>query len=116
MERLNGTEESVMMAAWALGETNIKGMLQQMNDEMPYTTLASLVKNMEKKGLFSSRLLGNTYLYKPLISEADYKKRFMGRVVRNYFDNSYKEVVNFFIEQKKLSAKELREILKMIEK
>ncbi len=40
----------------------------------------------------------------------------MGNVVKEYFDNSYKELVNFFVEQKKLSAKELKEIISMIEK
>ena len=40
----------------------------------------------------------------------------MGYVVKDYFDNSYKELVNFFVEQKKLSAEELREIIQMIEK
>jgi predicted transcriptional regulator len=40
----------------------------------------------------------------------------MGNVVKEYFDNSYKELVNFFVEKKKLSAKELKEILSMIEK
>ena len=82
---------------------------------IPYTTIASTIKNLEKKGYLSSRLVGNTYLYKPAVSEEDYKKRFMGNVVKEYFDNSYKELVNFFVEQKKLSAKELKEIIDLIE-
>lgn len=40
----------------------------------------------------------------------------MSGVVKSYFDNSYKELVNFFVEQKKLSPKELKEIIEMIEK
>ena len=40
----------------------------------------------------------------------------MGNVVREYFDNSYKELVNFFVEQKKLSAAELKDIIRLIEK
>jgi BlaI family penicillinase repressor len=39
----------------------------------------------------------------------------MGSVVKDYFSNSYKELVNFFVDQKKLSAQELKEIVKMIE-
>ena len=77
----------------------------------PYTTVASIIKNLEKKGYLSSRLVGNVYLYKPLISDVEYKKKFMGKVVKEYFDNSYKELVNFFVAQKKLSAKELKEII-----
>ncbi|MBS1565664.1 MAG: BlaI/MecI/CopY family transcriptional regulator, partial [Bacteroidetes bacterium] len=33
-----------------------------------------------------------------------------------HFDNSYKDLVAFFAEQKQISAKELKEILDMIEK
>jgi len=78
--------------------------------------LASIVKNLEKKGYINSRLVGNSYLYLPSITESEYKKKFMGTVVKEYFDNSYKELVNFFVEQKKLSAVELKEIIQLIEK
>jgi predicted transcriptional regulator len=54
-------------------------------------------------------------LYQPAVSEADYKKKFMSGVVQSYFANSYKELVNFFVEQKKLSAEELKEIIHLIE-
>jgi len=116
MEKLTAQEEQAMQAIWKTGEGNIKMFLENMDSpQPPYTTLASTVKNLEKKGLLQSRLVGNTYLYKPAISEEDYKKNFMSGVVKEYFDNSYKEVVNFFVEQKKLSKAELKEIIDMIE-
>jgi len=116
MEKLTHVEEETMQAVWRCGEGNIKAFMEHLDEEVPYTTVASTVKNLEKKGYLSSRLLGNAYLYEPLVSEAEYKKKFMGNVVKDYFDNSYKELVNFFVEQKKLSAKELKEIISMIEK
>ena len=116
MEKLTHVEEETMQAVWRTGEANIKAFMEKLDEAIPYTTVASIIKNLEKKNYLSSRLLGNTYLYKPLISEAEYKKRFMGNVVKEYFDNSYKELVNFFVEQKKLSASELKEIISMIEK
>jgi BlaI family penicillinase repressor len=115
MEKLTHAEEEAMQAVWRTGEGNIKSFMENMDAPSPYTTVASTIKNLEKKGYLHSRLVGNAYLYKPAVSEDDYKKRFMGNVVKEYFDNSYKELVNFFVEQKKLSAKELREIISMIE-
>jgi predicted transcriptional regulator len=115
MEKLTIQEEEAMQAVWRTGEGNIKSFMENMSEAPPYTTIASTVKNLEKKGYLISRLIGNTYLYKPAITEEEYKKRFMGTVVKEYFDNSYKELVNFFVEQKKLSAKELKEIISMIE-
>lgn len=116
MEKLTHVEEEVMQAIWRTGEANVKAFMENLDEPAPYTTVASIVKNLERKAYISSRLVGNAYLYKPEVSEADYKKKFMGNVVKEYFDNSYKEMVNFFVEQKKLSAKELKEIISMIEK
>lgn len=116
MEKLTHVEEEAMQAVWKTGEANIKAFMDNMDKPAPYTTIASIIKNLEKKGYLGSRLVGNVYLYHPVISETEYKKKFMGTVVKEYFDNSYKELVNFFVTQKKLSAKELKEIIKMIEK
>jgi predicted transcriptional regulator len=115
MEKLTHAEEEAMQAVWKTGEGNIKSFMENMDVPPPYTTVASTIKNLEKKGFLHSRLVGNAYLYKPAVSEDDYKRKFMGTVVREYFDNSYKELVNFFVEQKKLSARELKEIITMIE-
>jgi len=116
MEKLTHTEEETMQAIWRTGEGNIKSFMEHLDESLPYTTVASTIKNLEKKGYLSSRLVGHAYLYKPIVSEANYKNKFMGKVVREYFDNSYKDLVNFFVEQKKLSAKELKEIIRAIEK
>ena len=116
MEKLTHVEEEAMQAVWRTGEGNVKSFMEHLDEATPYTTVASVIKNLEKKGYLSSRLVGNAYLYKPAVSEEEYKKKFMGAVVKEYFDNSDKEMVNFFVEQKKLSAKELKEIINLIEK
>ena len=115
LEKLTQQEEEAMQAVWRNGEGNVKAFLDNLDIELPYTTLASTIKNLEKKGFITSRLVGNAYLYKPAITEEEYKKKFMGSVVKDYFSNSYKELVSFFVDQKKLSAQELKEIIKMIE-
>ena len=116
MEKLTPQEEEAMIAIWKSGEGNVKSFLEHMDEpKPPYTTLASTIKNLEKKGYLKSQFVGNAYLYKPSFPEEEYKKQFMSGVVKNYFDNSYKELVNFFVDHKKLSPNELRDIIAMIE-
>ncbi len=80
-----------MKAIWKTGEGNIKTFLDNMDQPRPpYTTLASTVKNLEKKAFVSGRLIGKVYLYKAAVTEEDYKNRFMTGFVKDYFDNSYK--------------------------
>lgn len=117
MEKLSPQEEEAMQAVWKTGEGNVKLFLENMSRPgTPYTTLASTIKNLGKKGFLTSRLIGNAYLYKAVISEDEYKKKFMHGFVKDYFADSYKELVNFFVEEKKLSTKELREIIDRIER
>lgn len=117
IEKLTQQEEEAMKAVWKTGEGNIKMFLENMEEPLPpYTTLASTVKNLEKKGYLESRLSGNTYQYRPVITEEAYKKTFMNGFIKDYFENSYKELVTFFAKEKKLSVKELKEIIDMIEK
>ncbi len=116
MTKLTAQEEEVMIAIWQTGEGHIKAFMQKMQNPGPYTTIASTVKNIERKGYITSKLYGNVYVYKPLISREEYKKKFMGNVVKDYFSNSYKELVSFFVDNKKLSTKELKEIVDMIDK
>lgn len=104
-----------MIAVWKVGEGHVKAYMDEMQSPGPYTTVASTIKNLERKGFIAGRLFGNTYVYKPVVTEQEYKKKFMGSVVKEYFSNSYKELVNFFVDHKKLSAEELKEIVKMIE-
>ncbi len=46
----------------------------------------------------------------PLDSES-----MMGRLMKNYFGNSLKEVVNFFSEKKDLDVDEVDEAMRMLE-
>jgi len=115
-EKLSQQEEQAMRAVWKCGEANVKTFLENMDEPLPpYTTLASTIKNLEKKGYLSSKPVGNMYLYKPVVQEDDYKKQSLTHMVKNHFDNSYKDLVAFFAEQKKISPKELKEVIDMIE-
>ena len=116
MEKLTFQEETIMLHIWELKECIVKDILNVMQEpKPPYTTLASIVKNLEQKGYLSSRKYANVYVYTPKIEEEEYKKAFMSDVVKSYFENSYKELVSFFAKEQKISAKELKEIISMIE-
>ena len=117
MDKLTLQEEKAMLVMWEIAPCCVKDMLNCYEEPRPpYTTLASIVKNLERKGYVKARRVGNTYDYTPLIEQSEYKRTFVGGMVRNYFKNSYKEMVSFFAREEKISAKELQEIIRLIEK
>jgi predicted transcriptional regulator len=116
MEKLTIQEEEAMLAVWQLKKGFIKDFMDILPDpKPPYTTLASTIKNLEKKGFLVSERFANANRYSAKVKEQDYKKRFMSGFVDNYFKSSYKELVAFFAKDKKISAEELKEIIKLIE-
>ncbi len=117
MEKLTLHEEEAMLRIWEKQPCFVRELLEEYPDpKPPYTTLASVIKNLERKGYVKSRRYGNTYEYTALIPQQEYTRTYMGTVVRNYFRNSYKQMVSFFAEEEKISARELEEILHLIEK
>jgi BlaI family transcriptional regulator, penicillinase repressor len=116
MEQLSGLEEKAMMAIWQTGAGFVKDFMVVIPEpKPPYTTLASTVKTLEKKGFLKSERFGHSIRYRAKVSEGEYKKRFMNGFVSNYFKSNYKAVVASFVKDKKLSAEDLKEIIKLIE-
>jgi len=116
MEKLSKQEEEAMQAVWQFGPGFIKDFLDLLAEpKPPYTTLASTIKNLERKNFIKSEKMGNSFRYAPSIQEEEYKKKFMSGFVSDYFQNSYKNLVTFFANENKISANELKEILKLIE-
>jgi predicted transcriptional regulator len=117
LEKLTIQEQEAMLAIWKTGKGVIRDFMKNHNDPVPhYNTLVSTIKNLEKKSYVAHRVVGNINEYYPLIEEAEFKKQVMTTVVSNYFSNSYKELVAFFAGEKQISAKDLKEIIDMIEK
>jgi BlaI family transcriptional regulator, penicillinase repressor len=117
MEKLTHQEEELMLIIFQLGKGYIRDFIEKMEQpHPPYTTIASIVKNLQRKGYIKAVRHGNTYEYCPVMEENEYKSRYMSGVVESYFENSYKELVSFFAEKKKISAEELQEIINLIEK
>lgn len=117
MEKLTLQEEEAMIYIWELECCFVKDIVAKYQQPAPpYTTIASIIKNLERKGYVASEKIGNTYRYTPAIRESEYKRSFMNGVVRNYFENSYKEMVSFFAKDQKISTDDLKAIIDMIEK
>lgn len=117
MEKLTIQEEEVMVYIWRLGSCFVKDVLAEYAEpKPPYTTIASVFKNLQNKRFLKAEKQGNTYRYIPLVRESEYKRKFMSGFVRDYFKNSFKEMVTFFAKDNKISPEELKEIIQEIEK
>jgi BlaI family penicillinase repressor len=117
MERLTRKEEEAMKILWKAKKGFIKDLLDLCKEPKPhYNTLSTLIRGMEEKGYVKHKSFGKNHEYFPAITKEEYRKSFMKGVVSDYFGSSYKNVVSFFIDEKKISKEDLRAMIKIIEK
>ena len=117
MEELTAKEEEVMQILWDLNKALVRDIMSELpNSRQPYTTVASIVRILEKKGYVSHKPYGKTHEYYPLVSKAEYRRRKFKGLLTQYFDNSIESVVSFLAKEEKLSPQEFEELTKMIAK
>ena len=98
MEKLTFQEEEAMRFIWKLGPCYVKDVVGCYDEPLPpYTTVASIITNLKRKGYLKAEKFGNTYRYTPLVKQEDYTKSSVSSLVKNYFANSYKEMVSEII-------------------
>ncbi|MFT4696932.1 MAG: BlaI family penicillinase repressor [Flavobacteriaceae bacterium] len=116
MEQLTNKEEEVIQALWSIEKGFVKDILAELPIGNHYNTVSTIVRNLEDKGYVSYHAFGKTHQYFPIISKETYSSQFMNIASQRFFNSSYKNMVSFIVENENISAKELREILKSIEK
>ncbi|MEA3478231.1 MAG: BlaI/MecI/CopY family transcriptional regulator [Bacteroidota bacterium] len=117
MEELTAKEEEVMQVLWSLEKALVRDIMEKLpNSNQPYTTVASIVRILEKKGFVSHKPYGKTHEYFPLISKAEYRKQKFKGLITHYFDNSVESVVSFLAKEEKISPREFEELTRLIAK
>ena len=115
MNKLTRKEEELMMILWEIGKGFVKDMLEQYPEPKPhYNTVSTLVRVLQEKGFIDHRQFGNTHEYYPLVSKEEYRRHFIKYVIQDYFNNSYEDVVAYFVEEKNLKTEELEGIIRMM--
>lgn len=116
MVTLTKAEEKIMTILWDLKRGFIKEILEEFPEpKPPYNSVSTIVRVLVKKEIVGFKQYGTTHQYYPLISKEEYRKGQLGKLVKKYYNNSIKQVVSFFSENKNLDINEVDEVIKMLE-
>ncbi|MFN0013331.1 MAG: BlaI/MecI/CopY family transcriptional regulator [Saprospiraceae bacterium] len=116
MQKLTKGEEDIMRLIWELGRGTVSDLLDRMEEPRPpHSTVSSVVRILEKKGYVDHKAYGKTHEYFPVVVKEDYGRRSLTDLLRNYFDGSVSRLVSHLVEDEKLSAADMQEILKKLD-
>jgi BlaI family transcriptional regulator, penicillinase repressor len=112
---LTRAEEQIMQILWKIEKGFIKDVLDGFDDPKPaYTTVATFMKILEKKGFVSHETLGNAHKFYPLISKEEYSKTQLNSIFSKYFKGSIREVVTFFSDNNKVNITDIDSAIKLL--
>ena len=115
IRELTKAEEEIMRVLWQLKKGFVKDVLAEFPEPKPaYNTVSTIIRILEKKELVGYTAYGKTHEYFPLISEEEYRRFQTEQLMANYFDNSLKKLVSFFVQDKNISLKEADEIINLL--
>ena len=116
MNTLTKAEEQVMQILWNEKEGFVKDLLQHFPEPKPaYNTVSTIIRILEKKGFVDHRSFGKSHQYYPLISREKYRDERFAGLMKDYFNNSMKQVLSHFGRNGSLSMKEADEIIAIME-
>ena len=116
MNTLTKAEEQVMQILWDEEEGFVKDLLQHFPEPKPaYNTVSTIIRILEKKGFVDHRSFGKSHQYYPLISREKYRDERFAGLMKDYFNNSMKQVLSHFGRNGSLSMKEADEIIAIME-
>ncbi len=110
-------EEEVMQVLWELGKGTVNDIIGRMPDPKPkYTTVATFIRILENKEFVRHEAVGKGFVYYPAVAKDEYARTVVGNMLASYFDGSMSNMVSFFSRQEDISARELDEIMDIVEK
>jgi len=116
-KELTKAEEQIMKELWEMERGFVKEIIDRLPEPKPaYNTVSTIVRILETKGFVQHESFGKSHRYLPKISKEEYKKGLTGKLLTNYFDNSPKSMLSYFLEENRLDVRELDEILSIIER
>jgi BlaI family penicillinase repressor len=115
--QLSKTEEQIMELIWRKEKVFLKDLIECFPDPKPAsTTIATLLKRMQDKGFVGYILFGNAREYYPLVEKSDYFSKHVNGIIEKYFGNSALQFASFFTKTSNLTATELADLKKIIDK
>ena len=109
---LTEVELELMRIIWERGESTVKEVLDSLPSkrELAYTSVATIMKILEKKKVLSSRKNDRAHVYYPLLSKTAYESKSLNHLVDNLFNGTPSSLVVKLLNESDLSSEELKSI------
>jgi BlaI family transcriptional regulator, penicillinase repressor len=115
--QLGDLQLAIMRVLWARGEASASDVHAALLEErgLAPTTIATMLRKMEDKGVVVHRANGRQFIYLSVIAESDVRQGMVGDLVERLFLGNPAALVSHLLNAGEIDAAELAELRSMLD-
>jgi predicted transcriptional regulator len=103
-------ELKIMQVLWRLGPSAVQAVQQELEGELAYTTVQTMLNVLERKGRVTRRLQGRAFEYRAAVTEEKTLGTAVADLVERMFGGSPEELVMSLVKSRQLDAGRLAKL------
>lgn len=114
--RLGDLQLKIMQVLWSRSEATVSDVHRALSKEtdFAYTTVATMLRKMEERGLVKHRLEGRSFIYKAGVAADEVTRSMADHLVDRLFEGSLADTVNHLLSTREVSREELAQLERLI--
>jgi len=115
---LSDLQIAVMRVLWRQGETSVTDVAAVLAEErgLKYTTVATLLTRLEKRGVVGQRRDGRQLVYRALASEPQVRRSMVADLLGSLFGGDARELVAHLVNESEIAPGDLERVRKQLAK
>ena len=114
--KLGDLQLRIMKILWLRTEATVTDVLADLTgpSDLAYTTVATMLRKLEAKGLVTHRIEGRSFIYRARVKEEEVTRTMADHFVERLFEGSLTEVVSHLLSTREVSKDELETLERLI--
>jgi BlaI family penicillinase repressor len=116
--RLGDLQLRIMKILWAREEATVADVFEELGKgaDLAYTTVATMLRKMEGRGLITHRSEGRSFVYRAKVASEAVSRSMIDHLVDRMFEGNLTAAVNHLLTTRDVSRAELKELERLIGK
>jgi predicted transcriptional regulator len=116
MPKLPTLQLAIMQALWRRGQATVADVQSDLSADrrLAYTTVATMLTKMERKGLVTHTREGRTFIYQPLVDEQRVSRSMVADLAERLFGGSVTALVSHLLDECDVKPAELARLKSLI--
>lgn len=115
MERLTPRETEIMNVLWDRGPSTVAEVRDALDDGSAYTTILTLMRVLEEKGIVARRAEGKAHRYRALVRRDAARSRAVDGVLGQFFRGSAELMLTQLVARRDLDEDALRRLRTLLD-